>query len=581
MVKQMKVVEDKIPSPGTGTGASSHSESDERLGTLLSDGLSADGHSSGQCLSSEDIAVLVEGNLIGSERDRMMKHLAACDDCREIYLLAAELHDEENQKVQLIPDSTPQPKRNRFYRPLAMAASVMIAVFSLYIFYNVSGIPKNEGDLATFSDSNKTTSMKSDTAPGTGQPAETDDAFGFDRTRKKRGFKSSTPGSPTPRKGGHFSKAGKKAGKAAETENVSPADKSKLKSLGNVGQSKEEKPPVLKNVAEAEERPAALSSNTFETENPKELSENRFDVEKPAPRSKPADTKKKNKQKKEEVKKKEDVLKESIGKNLFKRENKDGRVEIAGNLKVAESEDRDQGVSTVGVREKQSQSTAKPKKKNYSPTQQIRLQQTQMQQQRLEELKRQKGQEQKKQDQSLSQTRMISQDNQVGAAQGGVLNQKLAVKLTPGLRIKQMNEAARIQPGYMTTPNLRSMFGELLVLTRKLKETPGEYDGEVAELKPLVHLIKTSDEIYAFPDINYFLSRSAPGSTEHEFFTLARSGWCRADGTCYSSGGTAVGWNIGKDSAKNVLLKQWRELLPKLAGPYKDIAGYTIKHLEK
>jgi len=74
------------------------------------------------CLSDEEMALLVEGRADTGERDRMLGHLSVCAACREIHAAAADLHRGE------------KPRRLPLRRPLALAASAaLVAVFLVLV----------------------------------------------------------------------------------------------------------------------------------------------------------------------------------------------------------------------------------------------------------------------------------------------------------------------------------------------------------------------------------------------------------------------------------------------------------------
>jgi hypothetical protein len=570
----MNVVEDKSLSPENGTGADEHNE---RLGSLLSGGLAAAENNSDRCLSTEEIAILVEGNIIGSERDRMMKHLSACNECYETYLLASELYEDETPVS--IHDSIAEPKRNRFLRPLAMAASVMIVAFALYLFYNVSGIPKNSSEFADFSSPKKVAPSETEAVPGAAQPGEADDADSGNSLREEfRAFKSPPEESPVLKKDlakeGSLSiesKAGK-AGKAKKTEESSipdfSVDKLKSKRKGYFDKSKKTSPPPMDNNTvelEEQELPEALG--------------NRMDEEKPV-----VGNLKTGSEKNRNIK------------NNYRQPNKKGNE--TAQSKTSQSDPEAAGVKNKA--EKTAGSSKPPKSKPYTPAQQSRIQQQQLDEKiqgQRQEIQAEYGssRDSRNKDQKEAQDKdilaanntagskeMVLQDGQVGASQGGVLNPSYQ-SVSTELSLRGLNRSARLQSGYLPAANLKAMLSQLLTLTRRLETDSLQLVGndyKPNDYEPLVRLVTSSDRTYAFPDMNYLFSRSAPGSVEHRFFNLTRSGWCDSNGLCYSSNGNVVGWNAGKPE-KEILLKQWRDLLPQLEGPYKVVADSTIKFLEK
>jgi hypothetical protein len=140
------------------------SRSDERLGNVLSRGLAqSKTGETGHCLEPELIAAVVEGTVTGEERDRILRHISACDTCYEMFLLTSELQEEgeirqETHKILRL-------------KPLALAASVLIVIFSIYIFFRSEEIPKTSNELLEKSDTSKDSREKFlQTQPATESP---------------------------------------------------------------------------------------------------------------------------------------------------------------------------------------------------------------------------------------------------------------------------------------------------------------------------------------------------------------------------------------------------------------------------
>ena len=106
---------------------------DEVLGKVLSNGLP--GLEAGRCPSSEEIAAFLEGRLSGDKRDKLLLHLSSCSNCCEVFFLAADLHKERQGEI----------KKGRshavIFRPLALAASILVVIFSFYLFFKTD-VPK-------------------------------------------------------------------------------------------------------------------------------------------------------------------------------------------------------------------------------------------------------------------------------------------------------------------------------------------------------------------------------------------------------------------------------------------------------
>ncbi len=87
-----------------------------------------------ECLPLEAIAQLVEKKISGKQQDRMLSHMARCSNCYETFLLSSQIHSEPHPEIK----TTEKPF---FFRPLALAASVMVLVVSLVVVHT-SGILK-------------------------------------------------------------------------------------------------------------------------------------------------------------------------------------------------------------------------------------------------------------------------------------------------------------------------------------------------------------------------------------------------------------------------------------------------------
>ncbi|MCX6581695.1 MAG: hypothetical protein NT166_16110 [Candidatus Aminicenantes bacterium] len=115
---------------------------DERMGAALSRGLAGTAEFElAQCPRAEEIAAVVEGAAPARVKDRLLKHISTCTDCYESFMLTVELHkqadlERKEDKHKII-----------FLRPLALAASVLIVVFTAYLVFRTGGIPKTPGDL--------------------------------------------------------------------------------------------------------------------------------------------------------------------------------------------------------------------------------------------------------------------------------------------------------------------------------------------------------------------------------------------------------------------------------------------------
>ena len=83
------------------SSAAKTNHDDEIIGAALSRGLvqSEITHAE-ECPGPEEIAAVVEGNAAADERDRVLKHISACPDCYELFLLTVELHNDVEKTVE-------------------------------------------------------------------------------------------------------------------------------------------------------------------------------------------------------------------------------------------------------------------------------------------------------------------------------------------------------------------------------------------------------------------------------------------------------------------------------------------------
>lgn len=113
----------------------------EQLGRLIAQRVMMLEQTNSPCLTPEEMAQLVEGTTTKTAKDNALKHLASCATCYDTYVLTQELYkaDREKNTVGLVA----KKKRLLPYRTMALAATVVIMVLSLYIFFTNSEIPKS------------------------------------------------------------------------------------------------------------------------------------------------------------------------------------------------------------------------------------------------------------------------------------------------------------------------------------------------------------------------------------------------------------------------------------------------------
>ncbi len=422
---------------------------DERLGAALSRGLAGpaefqqDPYSEFPevpgCPTAEEIAALIQGVAPAKERDRLLKHISACADCYESFMLALELHKETKKE-------TPEDKHKIiFLRPLALAASVLIVIFTVYLVFRSGGMPKTTRDLENYvalEEANETRSRPEEKVLR--EPLRTPAATDAERLEKDKKEETKTDNRSF------------RLSKPAPALPPPPAAKRQM---------------TKAKIAEASGATAPASPEPL-TETPKEA---------------------------EETGKKEPVL----------------------------------GV-TAKIERPDDEIAAKP---------------------------------------SLSY--MDGQDRSAPGKKGGSLQQQTVIL---NQQVQQINS-------YLPQAELADLFNQTINLAQQMEKETRDLDKETAAsrddsrmntytegAKPLLKVTVVADKVKIFPDIQWFLSRSTPGTLEHRFFSLARSGgWCLSGNLC----------TMGKldPSETKKLLAQWQELEPQLTGIFKQIAGWTISHL--
>jgi len=130
-------------------------DKDKLLGAALARGLvktGTPGESGTDHPDPETIATVIEGIVYGDERDRILKHISACDTCYDTFLLTAELQgDVDNEKA----GNKKEKSKIIPFKPLALAASILIVIFSIYVFYRSGDIPKTPAQLMEKSEAKK------------------------------------------------------------------------------------------------------------------------------------------------------------------------------------------------------------------------------------------------------------------------------------------------------------------------------------------------------------------------------------------------------------------------------------------
>jgi len=440
MVKQMKNNENKL---------SSLPDRDERLGEVLANGLKEMGIDG--CPGAEEIAALLDGSVTvgGEKREKMMKHLASCADCHEIFLLTSNLQEEEEGK------KVTEIKKKRIdlisFKPLALAASLLIVIFSIYLFYKNDEIPKSSEQFFEMS------KAKEERGVPLEEPKRKADLPPAPSADKQLGLKAARPSAPKK-------KAYRRDG---------PLGKIKKKG-GDVSQREEEEKAEVKTISKAAGIRAVEETVTDEARDMK------------LARTRPTGVKNKTTQ-------------------------------------LPRSQKRDYSQQVVGGAKSQLHMQAKA----------------------------------------------ATAFNEANLWRG----------------VKALELRGRSYKTNMPGQELQTLFKDTLRLTKQWQKTFRDAGKEAKEsddfrwLAPLITLVTVGDADYVFPNIDYFLEKSGPGSLEYRFFKLARSGWCDAEGFCYGAGGNIPG---GKDmETGKKLLGQWEALKPQLKGIFRQIAGHTVNRLKQ
>jgi hypothetical protein len=467
---------------------------DERFGDVLSASLREVDDRTDQCPSPEDIAALVDGRITGQKRDEIMKHISSCDACCETFILAAEL-----RKEAIAPRQAPKERSNIiFFRPLALAASILIVVISIYLFFKTD-VPKTSRQLL---ETDETTISRDAAQP---QPAVPKEA-------PSSSAKYSMP----------------KAGK--------------------------EVPPVLKKDVPALGKGGRLEYSKAEK----------------------ADKQKEFYDRKDDFKMAEKKAEEKAARLQTKESVPHEKTLESGEIRER-TKRRDEPPTAVQKAEETPQ-TAPKKMKTAAPV---------------------VGKEQVEQIQEKGQAVTARIETQTGIED----NEKLLdlQKNRAWSQANLINVQSQLVRTY-TTKELQEMFRNTIDLSKQLNQ---EYEnlmktaqktGDFTEINafvrgvaPLITIKASKNIISISPNIGYFLSMSAPGSLEHQFFNLARSGWCEPKIGCYD-----IETGIERDYRKKALqtagrdkdisgdqLVQWETLQPKLSGVFQEVARYTIENIKQ
>jgi hypothetical protein len=205
--------------------AASTAPADERLGNLLS--ASLPGNRNTACPDDGELAALVDGSLESPEKDKLIDHLSSCAACRETYLLAVHLNEDAGN------ERGKEKNKLILFRPLAAAATILIAAVAMYLFFQSSEIPKSAEQLVKMQESAEDSPFR--------QSAPAPPAPGKDAPKEER-VKREPQSAPVQEKSGK---------KAAEKEEF-------LDSFGAVKQDKAREETKVKRVHKVAGAPAEL-----------------------------------------------------------------------------------------------------------------------------------------------------------------------------------------------------------------------------------------------------------------------------------------------------------------------------------
>lgn len=474
---------------------------DERFGDVLSASLREAGDRTDQCPLPEDIAALVEGRITGHKRDEIMKHISSCDACCETFILAAELH-----KEAIAPMKAPKERSNIiFFRPLALAASILIVVISIYLFFKTD-VPKTSRQLLEMEDS---TTSRDAVQPQPAVPAE-------------------APSSP-----GKYSMS--KAGKGV--------------------------PPDFKKGAPVSGEEGRLEYSKTEEADKKRGFYDRKDHFKIA--------EKKEKQKEEKkagrMQREKSVPEEEAFELDETRERTKRRSETPIALQKA-----DKPPQTAPKKMKAAVQTVETVEK-------ARVEQIQEKRQTVTgSLETQTSIEDNEKLNALQKNRAWSQAN--------LFNVQSQVSKT--------HSAKELQELFRNTIDLTKQLKQEYERLKKKAQKTGDFteiNAFMQGLTPLITIKSSKNVSFIYPNVGYFLSLSIPGSLEHQFFSLARSGWCEPKSGCYDME-TVTARDYRKKALQTVgrdkdisegQLVQWKALQPKLSGVFREVARYTIENIKQ
>ncbi len=508
----MKADEDKSKASPTGING----ENSQKLGEVLAKALRQVQVS--DCLSAGELALLVESKTTGKaenskltagEADRMMAHLASCDNCYETYLLLSQLKKKE---MKLASRS-----RKFFAHPLRLAASIIIAVFSLFLFYKIAFIPGalKQADELRRPDMVSESVMEYEPAePSLDAPAPAEKPL-KEEVEKTTAGRKKNPASPA--KGMSYSDSADKKSSDADAATTT----------GAVGKlSATDEAALGKTRAKASSAPGA-------GEQPEQVG---LEAQEQDQLIQPAAARPDKKQ--------EAHLATAIQEEKMLRNEEKAR----GNEMLQEKD--------AAGKENKVQRQAEPKRAILADTR-----------------KKKSGpweQTARSRDGDKSDT-----NNWVLLDQ---LNRKLSIiKYMPDEEVERylsttLQLCQRLEVFFQKLKRKSSLAGDSSRIGYYLER------GKPAIL---VVIDRDDVPIRVFPDMKYFLKKTRPSTPAWKFFTLALNGWCDGRGCFGINQDKNLAAVSGDKKKKEKLQKDWQELRPQLSGVLREIAAYTIVRLKK
>lgn len=104
------------------------------------------------CPSPEELAAFIDGQLQGAERERIVEHLASCEDCYAVFTGVVDFNEQENPTAEMADDEEdedppaevvpfPVKRPRRWQVPLKLAACLVAGVGGALLLYRYLTIP--------------------------------------------------------------------------------------------------------------------------------------------------------------------------------------------------------------------------------------------------------------------------------------------------------------------------------------------------------------------------------------------------------------------------------------------------------